>query len=86
MSSPTELGTGPGAPLTALRGVGPRRAELLARDLGVRTLGELVHVLPRRYDEPGRSAALAELEEGQVARVRVVVRGPRSGAGVGARP
>jgi ATP-dependent DNA helicase RecG len=75
VSSPTELGTGPGAPLTALRGVGPRRAELLARDLGVRTLGELVRVLPRRYDEPGRAAALAELEEGQVARVRVVVRG-----------
>ncbi|MBL7009046.1 MAG: DEAD/DEAH box helicase [Planctomycetes bacterium] len=60
-------------PLTALRGVGPKRAETLARDLGVRTLGGLLQVLPRRYHEPGRSTPLAELVEGELARVRVRV-------------
>ncbi len=62
-------------PLTVLRGVGPKRAASLARDLGVRSIAGLLRVVPRRYDEPGRATPLAELEEGELARVRVRVRG-----------
>ena len=41
-------------PLTELPGVGPKRAETFAAALGARTLGELVRVLPRRYQAPAQ--------------------------------
>ncbi len=40
----------PQTPVRSLRGIGPSRAECLTR-LGVRTLGEALQLLPRRYED-----------------------------------
>lgn len=61
-------------PLTSLRGVGPRRAALLAEALGLRTVGELLRCLPRRYEAPPPLRRLAEVADGERVRVRVRVR------------
>jgi ATP-dependent DNA helicase RecG len=61
-------------PLTTLPGIGAKRAELLARR-GVRSVGDLLFLLPSRYDDRSRLARVAELEVGLratfVAQVRV---------------
>lgn len=73
------------APVTALTGVGPARAELLAR-MGVRTVGDLLRHPPSRYDDRRQVLTLRELKHGQSAVVRVRVAGagrrssPRRGA------
>ena len=36
-------------PITTLKGIGDERAQLFAEELGVRTLGDLVYLLPIRY-------------------------------------
>ncbi|RMH04491.1 MAG: DEAD/DEAH box helicase [Planctomycetota bacterium] len=61
-------------PLTVLRGLGPKRAGVLAREFGLRTLGDLVRFLPLRYQEPAGDRLLAEVGEGERVRVRVEVR------------
>lgn len=50
-------------PVTALRGTGERRAEVLAR-LGVRTLADLLYMLPRRHDDYRQERYLGRLEPG----------------------
>ncbi|MFA6110462.1 MAG: ATP-dependent DNA helicase RecG [Candidatus Latescibacterota bacterium] len=70
-------------PLTVLRGVGARRAEALA-EAGIRTVGDLLCLLPRRYLDRRRQLPVAEAPVGEV--VTLVVRveevrllgGPRS--------
>ncbi len=52
-----------GAPVTALRGVGPALAERLAR-LGVRVVGDLLWILPLRYEDRTRLMPLGELRPG----------------------
>ena len=64
----------PDAPVTALTGVGPARAELLAR-MGVRTVGDLLRHTPSRYDDRRQVLTLRELKHGQSAVVRVRVAG-----------
>jgi len=62
-------------PLTVLPGVAERRAETLARR-GLRTLSDLVFLLPTRYEDRRRLTLLADLQVGQratfVARVKAV--------------
>ena len=52
-------------PLTELPGVGPKRAETFAAALGARTLGELVRVLPRRYQAPAQRVDSAAWPDGE---------------------
>ncbi len=50
-------------PVTYLKGVGPRRAELL-RKLGVVTAGDLLYHVPHRYEDASTVAPIASLEPG----------------------
>ena len=52
-----------------VKGVGPARAEQLAR-LGVRSVEDLVWYAPRRYEDRSRLHAIRQLAPGQVATVR----------------
>src|SRR4051794_33038753 len=56
-------------PVEFVRGVGPQRAELLAR-LGVRTAGELIFFFPRDYEDLTDRREIAALEEDLVQTVR----------------
>ena len=51
------------APLTSLPGIGPQRAALFAR-LNVRTVGELLWLYPRTYEDRTRLVSIASLEAG----------------------
>lgn len=55
-------------PLTALHGVGARKAETFAR-LGVHTLGDLLYFLPRRHDDYRQVRYFSKLEPGMQATV-----------------
>jgi len=50
-------------PVTYLKGVGPHRAELL-RKLEIRTAGDLLYHVPRRYDDASTVSPVASLEPG----------------------
>ncbi len=52
------------APVTSLRGVGPARAEQLAR-LGIATVWDLIWHLPSRYDDFSRLRSIAEMQPGE---------------------
>ena len=72
-------------PVTELHGVGPSRAAALAR-VGVRTLGDLIQLCPRRFERIGPSVEPGDLAEHAGTRVgcrgRVVgVRFVRTGRG-----
>lgn len=58
-----------------LKGVGPRRAELLAR-LGVFTLGDLLHLYPRAYEDWRNPFAIADAPLGQICCIRAFVGEP----------
>ena len=62
--------------VTCLRGIGPRKAEALAK-LNIATLEDLVYFLPRDYEDRRNRLPIAELEEGVTAvvtaRVRLVI-------------
>jgi ATP-dependent DNA helicase RecG len=62
------------SPITQLRGVGPRLAELLDRR-GIDTVGALLAFLPRRYQGQSGMANLSCLSNGVVATVEAEVRG-----------
>lgn len=63
-------------PVMYLTGVGPRRAEQLAR-LNIRTAGDLLYHVPRRYEDASTVARISALEPGMDATVlgRVVSKG-----------
>ena len=52
------------SPVTTLRGVGPARAEQLAR-LGIETVWDLIWHLPSRYDDFSRLRSIAEMQPGE---------------------
>ncbi|MCH2112451.1 MAG: DEAD/DEAH box helicase, partial [Planctomycetes bacterium] len=58
-------------PLTTLAGIGPKRAEVFARALGVRHVGDLLRLTPRSYRTPGPWVTCAQVEkfEGQMVRI-----------------
>src|SRR5579883_130050 len=64
------------APLIGLPGVGPRTAEKLAAR-GLRTRGDLLHFLPRRWDDLRAVTPLGELVEGPPQTTRAAVRSAR---------
>ncbi len=63
-------------PVTYLKGVGPRRAEMLAR-LGISVAGDLLFHVPHRYEDASTVSPIASLEPGMDATVvgRVVSKG-----------
>ncbi len=72
--SPTDLDR----PLQFEKGVGPRRAALLAR-IGLCTARDMLLHVPRRYEDRTRLASIADLEEGVEATIRGVVVKIRAG-------
>lgn len=74
------------SPVTAVRGVGPKRAQQLQR-LGVHTIRDLLCFLPRRYDDYSHLVPINRLQFGEqvtiIARVhKAYVRETRGGAAV----
>ena len=63
-------------PVTYLKGVGPRRAEQLAR-LNISTAGDLLFHVPHRYEDASTVASIASLEPGMDGTVigRVISKG-----------
>ena len=55
-------------PVQYVKGVGPRIAEILAAK-GIRTVGELLHYLPFRYEDRLNPRGIAELRPGEMATV-----------------
>ncbi len=47
--------------ITYLKGVGPRKAELLAKEFGIRTYGDLLHHFPFRYVDKSRIYKVKEI-------------------------
>jgi ATP-dependent DNA helicase RecG len=60
------------SPITALKGLGPHRAALLA-ERGITTVGHLLNYLPFRYEDRIHFSKIAELAPGQIATVRAEV-------------
>jgi ATP-dependent DNA helicase RecG len=60
-------------PLTALPGIGPKRAEAFARAFAVNSVSDLLRVLPKRYQEPARQAHAGDWPDGERVRVRGTV-------------
>ncbi len=61
------------APITTLRGAGPRLAST-ASELGIETVGDLLLHVPHRYSDRSEVRTLAELRTGEQATVEVEVR------------
>ena len=55
--------------LSALKGIGPKYAELLAK-LGLLTHDDLLHYVPRRYEDRRHLTPLSEAQDGQAITVR----------------
>lgn len=62
-------------PLTALNGVGEKRAELFER-LGVRTVGELITFYPRAYEDWSVTEKIENTENGGLYCIKAVVGNP----------
>lgn len=82
--SPTTEHPGLDSSVTELHGVGPKRAERLA-NLGVRTIRDMLYLLPRRYDDYSQLKPINRLAYGEevtvIGRVRkAYVRKTRSGS------
>lgn len=59
-------------PVQFLKGVGPQRAELLAR-LGLRTAADVLFFFPRDYQDLTDLTSVEQLQEGELVRIRGVV-------------
>ncbi|MBL6646170.1 MAG: ATP-dependent DNA helicase RecG [Flavobacteriales bacterium] len=53
-------------PIEFLKGIGPKRAEALAEDLGIRTCGDLLFHLPFRYEDRTKFHRVSEAVAGPV--------------------
>ena len=60
------------APITSIKGIGPRRAEGFAR-LGLFSVEDILHYWPRSYIDYTKSVFMAEAEQGAMAAVRITV-------------
>ncbi len=63
------------APLTVLKGVGDKTAQLFAK-VGVSSLGELLAYYPRAYEQYGEPSSIASLKEGETASVKGYLAAP----------
>lgn len=54
-----------GASVRYIKGVGPRRADLFGK-IGIETVSDLFHYLPRRYEDRSRIVDIGELRVGEV--------------------
>ncbi len=63
----------PSTPVQYVKGVGPRLAEVLAAK-GIRTVDDLLHYLPFRYEDRLNPRSVAELRAGEMATVIAEVR------------
>lgn len=61
---PEPAGVGLDAPLTVLRGIGPKQAENLQR-LGLQTMGDTLYFFPRRYVDYSAMKTINQLEYGE---------------------
>lgn len=61
--------------LTSIKGIGPGRAQQLAR-LGLFSLEDILNFLPRGYLDYSRPKAIEEIEDGESAAVRICFIGP----------
>ena len=59
-------------PVQYVKGVGPKRAAILEK-AGVRTVGDLLYLLPRRYEDRSRFLPISALAPGVPATVRGAV-------------
>ena len=50
-------------PIDYLKGVGPNRAELLKKELGIHTYQDLIHLFPNRYIDRTRYYKIDELQQ-----------------------
>ena len=69
---PASAGSGLGAELRFLKGVGPRRAAALER-AGLRTSDDLLHRFPLRYEDRSRLVDSTDLRPGEAAAIRGTV-------------
>src|SRR5215468_1082807 len=60
-------------PVQFVKGIGPRLAEVL-ESKGIRTVDDLIHYLPFRYEDRLNPRGIAELKEGEMATVIAEVR------------
>ena len=67
----------PQEPLTALQGIGPKRALAFEQALGVHSIAQLLRILPRRYEGIPEEVQLGDLphQDGATVRVRATVSG-----------
>ena len=63
----------PSTPVQYVKGIGPRLAEILAAK-GIRTVDDLLHYLPFRYEDRLNPRSVAELRAGEMATVIAEVR------------
>ncbi len=63
----------PSTPVQYVKGIGPRLAEVLAAK-GIRTVDDLLHYLPFRYEDRLNPRSVAELRAGEMATVVAEVR------------
>ena len=61
-------------PLTSVKGIGPKRAELFSQ-LGVHSVGDLLYRLPRDYLDYTKATPISQLVNGQNAAVQVRISG-----------
>ena len=63
------------SPISALRGVGPKKAAAFEK-LGVNTVGDLVTLFPRRYEDRTRFTPIALAMPGDTVCIRAMVAAP----------
>jgi ATP-dependent DNA helicase RecG len=63
----------PGTPVQYVKGIGPRLADLLSAK-GIRSVDDLLHYLPFRYEDRVNPRSVSELREGEMATVIAEVR------------
>ncbi|MBT4029454.1 MAG: DEAD/DEAH box helicase [Planctomycetes bacterium] len=62
------------APLTTLAGIGPKRAEIFAREWGVQQISQLLTLVPKRFQIPAEPCALDALQDGAFVRISATVK------------
>ena len=62
------------APITSIKGIGPRRAEAFGR-LGLFSVEDMLSFMPRGYIDYTKSVLMCEAEQGMICAVKVTITG-----------